>query len=378
MINIINVKILGLAVLLTACADKQIAPDLPKHASSKFHVQTLADGLSAPWSVASLDGNTYLVTERTGSLKHVLPSGKTVDITGLPTDIYVDQQGGLFEIALSPNYLADQTVYLSYAKGTKKSNHTALFKARLVGNKLVDGKDIFQASPTKDTASHFGGRIAFLRDGSLVLSLGEGFAYREAAQDKNSHLGKIIRIHTDGSVPNNNPFVGMSGVRPEIYSLGHRNVQGLYYDKVSGVLWATEHGPKGGDELNIITAGANYGWPLATTGVDYNGAKITPHKTYAGTQEFIKDWVPSVAPSSLMIYRGDMFPMWNGDAFVGGLASQDLRRIDLDGEKFIGEETLLHDLEARIRDVKTAVDGALLVVLDDAIDGKILRITPKG
>ena len=376
--KILNFKVFGIILILSACADKQIAPDLPKHASSEFQVQTLADGLSAPWSVVSLGDNSYLVTERTGGLKHILPSGNTVDITGLPNDIYVNQQGGLFEIALSPNYQTDKTVYLSYAMGTKKANHTALYKARLEGNELVDGKGIFQASPTKDTASHFGGRITFLPDETLLLSLGEGFAYREAAQDKASHLGKIIRIHTDGSVPNDNPFVGISGVRPEIYSLGHRNVQGLHYDGVGGVLWATEHGPKGGDELNIIKVGANYGWPLATTGVDYNGAKITPHKTYEGTQKFTKDWVPSIAPSSLMIYRGEKFPGWNGDAFVGGLASLDLRRIDLEDGKFISEEILLHDLEARIRDVKTAVDGALLIVLDDAENGKVLRITPKG
>ena len=230
---------------------------------------------------------------------------------------------------------------------------------------------------SNDTSSHFGGRMVFLPDGTLVMSLGEGFAYREAAQDKASDLGKIVRINTDGSIPADNPFVGADGVRPEIYSLGHRNPQGLHFDSVSGKLWAHEHGAKGGDELNLIKPGMNYGWPIATTGVDYNGAKITPFQTYKGMENFVKDWVPSIAPSGLTIYRGDMFSEWNGDALVGGLKSRDLRRVDLEDGKFVREYILLKDLNARIRDVRTAPDGSILILTDDSTEGKLLRLTPK-
>lgn len=366
-----------LALIIAGCAEPQIAPVIQEHSSSEFTVQTIADGLNAPWSVAALPDGSYLVTEKTGSLKRISVDGSAQDVTGLPEDIYVDQQGGLLEIALVPDYGISQTVYLSYATGDKKANRTALYKARFNGGALVGGQQIFMANPAKDTGSHFGGRIAFLPDGSLILSLGEGFAYREAAQDKSSHLGKVLRLNTDGSAASGNPFSGDAKAAPEVYTYGHRNVQGLHYDTQSGVLWAHEHGPKGGDELNILKPGANYGWPLTTTGVDYNGAKITPHKTYPGTEGFVKDWVPSIAPSGLTIYRGDMFPEWNGDAFVGGLKSRDVRRIDLENGKFVGEESLLADLGARIRDVRTAPDGALLILTDDAENGKLLRVTPK-
>jgi len=209
------------------------------------------------------------------------------------------------------------------------------------------------------------------------MSVGEGFAYREAAQDKASDLGKIVRINTDGSIPSDNPFIGVDGVRPEIYSLGHRNPQGLHFDSVSGTLWSHEHGPKGGDELNLIKPGKNYGWPIATTGIDYNGAMITPFKSYKGMEPFVKDWVPSIAPSGLTIYRGTLFPEWDGDALVGGLKSRDLRRVDLEDSKFIREYILLEDLNARIRDVRTAPDGSILILTDDDTEGKLLRLTPK-
>ena len=366
-----------LALIIAGCADPQVAPEIRQYSSSEFTVVTIAEGLHFPWSVAVLPDGSYLVTEKTGGLKHISVDGSAQDITGLPEDIHVDQQGGLLEIALAPDFETSRTVYLSYAAGDKKANRTALYKARFDGDTLVGGEQIFKANPTKDTGSHFGGRIAFMPDGSLILSLGEGFAYREAAQDKSSHLGKVLRLNADGSAASGNPFAGDAKAAPEVYSYGHRNVQGLHYDVQSGMLWAHEHGPKGGDELNILKPGANYGWPLSTTGVDYNGAKITPHKTYPGTENFVKDWVPSIAPSGLTIYRGDMFPEWNGDAFVGGLKSKDLRRIDLENGKFVSEESLLTDLNARIRDVRTAPDGALLILTDDAENGKLLRITPK-
>ena len=374
------------ALLMSSCspqADTQNAgpqstptPDATT-SSTAVNIETLADNLRAPWRVTVLPDSGYLVTERPGHLLRIANGGMRTEITGLPDDIYVEGQAGLFDIILSPDFTDTGTVYLSYAQGTKEANGTAVLRARLMGTELVDGKIIFRATPTKDTNAHFGARMVFLPDGTLVMSLGEGFAYREAAQDKASHLGKIVRINADGSIPADNPFIGTDGVRPEIYSLGHRNPQGLHFDGVSGTLWAHEHGPKGGDELNIIRGGKNYGWPIATTGIDYNGAKITPFKSYEGMENFVKDWVPSIAPSGLTIYRGTLFLGWDGDALVGGLKSRDLRRVDLEDGKFVREYILLEDLSARIRDVRTAPDGSILVLTDDATNGKLLRITPK-
>lgn len=374
-----EILVASLAALgLANCSQAQTPAPAPEKtdAALELNIETLADGLRAPWSVAVLPDNTYLVTEKTGGLKHVNASGEITDIQGLP-DRHVQSQGGLLDVVLSPDFSDSKIVYLSFSSGNKKANATSLFKARLEGDALVDGNVIFTASPAKDTGGHFGGRIAFMPDGTLILTLGDGFAYREEAQNKGSDLGKIVRVNPDGSIPSDNPFVNEEGAKPEIYSYGHRNVQGLHYDAQTNVLWAHEHGAKGGDELNFIKPGENYGWPLATTGVDYNGAQITPFKTYEGTEPFVKDWVPSIAPSGLTIYRGDMFPAWNGDALIGGLKSRDVRRVDLEDGKYIGEEVLLAEIDARIRDVRTAPDGAILLVTDDAIDGKVLRVTPK-
>jgi len=217
-------------------------------------------------------------------------------------------------------------------------------------------------------------------DDTLVLSLGDGFAYREDAQKADTHLGKLVRLSRDGGVPQDNPFLGQSkdgrDYKPQIYSIGHRNVQGLAYDAQSQTLWQHEHGPRGGDELNRIEAGANYGWPLATKGRDYQGARITPYESFKGTEDPVHNWVPSIAPSGLAIYRGNMFPDWNGDALIGGLASRDLRRVDLEQGKSIGEEDLLSDLSLRIRDVRIARDGAVLILTEDGETGKLLRLTP--
>ena len=373
--------VLTLALSLSACSGQEDGVASPRPAATTsqtaLNVQTIADKLGAPWSVAVLPDGSFLVTERGGQLLRVSRDGSRTEITGLPEDIYVEGQGGLFDIVLAPDYTDTRTVFLSYAQGTKKANRTAIIRGQLEDGKFVASKVIFTASPDKDTNAHFGARMVFLADGTLVMTLGEGFAYREAAQDKASLLGKTVRLNQDGSAPGDNPFIGTDGVRPEIYSLGHRNAQGLHFDSVSGKLWAHEHGPKGGDELNLIKAGRNYGWPIATTGIDYNGAKITPFQSYKGMEPFVTDWVPSIAPSGLTIYRGDLFPDWNGDAFVGGLKSHDLRRVDLEDGKFVREEILLADLNARIRDVRTAPDGSILILTDDKTNGKLLRITPK-
>ena len=370
----------GAAFILSACLEPQIAPDLPQRPASDFKIETLADDLANPWSVAELPQGGWLITEKAGRLIW-LNGTQRREITGLPEDVFSDGQGGLFDVILAPDFESSQEIYLSYSYGTSDANGTAIIRARLDGIRLDTPVIIFRASPPKFAASHFGGRLAFLQDESLVLTLGDGFAFREDAQKADTHLGKLIRLTKDGGVPENNPFLGVEkdGVayKPQIYSIGHRNVQGLAFDVETGDLWAHEHGPRGGDELNLIKAGANYGWPLATTGTDYQGARISPYESFAGTEAFVHDWVPSIAPSGLVIYRGDLFPDWQGDALIGGLASRDLRRVDLENGKAIAEEDLLSDLDGRIRDVRVDGQGAVLILLDDVEVGKLLRLTPK-
>lgn len=357
---------------LTGCLEAQPKPDLQKVPTANFDIEVLTEGLSAPWSVAEI-GSGYLITERDGKLYKVSGSEK-VEIGGLPDDIFVSGQGGLLEIMPAQDFAQSQELYISYAYGNPDANGTALLRAKLTENRLEKPTVIFRASPPKSAASHFGGRIIFLPDDTLVLTLGDGFAYREEAQNLNSHLGKIVRLTRDGGTPTDNPKLGG---KPQIYSYGHRNVQGLAYDAVTDQIWEHEHGPRGGDELNLIKPGENYAWPIASTGLDYNGAKITPFKTYEGMIGPVHDWVPSIAPSGLVIYRGDMFPDWNGDALIGGLVSRDIRRVDLENGKTLNEVSLLSDLDERVRDVRVDKDGAILVLTDDPENGKLLRITPK-
>ena len=374
---------LGMAAalsLLSACQEPQTAPELPERQSSEFNVTEIFAGLSNPWSVAELPDGGFLITEKSRKLLHFAADGSRSEITGLSDDIYVKGQGGLLDIVLAPDFTATQEVYLSDSYGTDDANGTALLRAKLIGGALQNKTIIFRASPPKAAASHFGGKILFLPDETLILTLGDGFAYREDAQKADTHLGKLVRLTRDGSVPADNPFLGQSKFgrefKPQIYSLGHRNVQGLAMDSETGALWQHEHGPRGGDELNLLQAGANYGWPLATKGRDYQGARISPYESFKGTKDPIHSWVPSIAPSGLVIYRGAMFPGWNGDALIGGLASRDLRRVDLENGNSVGEEDLLSDLNLRIRDVRLAKDGAILLLVEDGANGRLLKVTP--
>ena len=362
-------------LLLMGCLEAQPPHAVKDLKSTEFNIETLANNLGVPWGVAVLPDGSYLVTSTEGRLTHIKDNG-TATVSGLPDDIYVEGQGGLLGIALSPDFAESGEVFLSYAQGKKEDNATAVYRARLREGSLEDGTTIFRVSPGKDTNAHFGGRMVFLPDGSLVLTLGDGFTYREAAQDKGSHLGKLVRIDRDGNALPDNPFVGEAGAKPEIYSWGHRNVQGLAFDNETGILWSHEHGPRGGDELNRIKPGANYGWPIATTGRDYNGARISPYESYSGTEPFVYHWTPSIAPSGLTIYRGDLFPEWNGDAFIGALAGQSVWRVDLEDGNAEGTERLFADLGHRIRDVQTDQDGALLVLASTPEGGKLLRVTP--
>jgi aldose sugar dehydrogenase len=343
---------------------------------SGYKVSEIARGLDHPWSMAFLPDNSLLVTERVGRLR-LIKGGVLLPepIAGVPP-VHTGSQAGLFDIVLHPHFAQNQMVYLTYAAGTKTANGTQVARARFDGRSLRDLQVIFKATPLKDTDNHYGGRLAFLPDGTFVLTVGEGFEYREQAQNLSSDLGKIVRLNDDGSVPQDNPFVGRASVRPEIYTWGHRNEQGLIFDAQSGRLYETEHGPRGGDELNIIVAGRNYGWPVITYGMDYSGAYVSPYTQRPGLEQPVIYWTPSIAPSGLALYRGDKFPAWQGDLFVGALAFKHLRRVHLDERgNVLDQEQLLNDLHWRIRDVRAAPDGYLYVCTDET-DGRVLRLEP--
>lgn len=370
--NNLLLSVLMTGALLSACGPSLDAKDV---SAEDYKVTTLTDKLVKPWGIAALPNGDYFVTEIGGTAK-IISGNKVTNVNGLPENIVVGGQGGLMGVALSHDFAKSRVIFLSYASGKPSENSTSIYRARLSGHKLEAGRTIYSSTP-KDTGSHFGGRMVALADGSLFLTLGDGFAYREQAQTLDNTLGKIIRIAADGNTLPDNPFANREDALPEIFSYGHRNVQGLAFDAATGKLWAHEHGPAGGDELNLIKPGANYGWPLATTGKDYNRANITPFEELEGTEGFVFDWTPSIAPSGLTIYRGEAFPDWQGDAFVGALAGQSLWRINLDGTRAVGAERLLFELQSRVRDVKEDQDGTLLVLTESDDGGKLLRISPK-
>lgn len=367
--------------LLAACAEEPAVHSAGAAPSDAAYViEPVAGGLDHPWSIAFLPDGDYLVTERAGRLRRVGADGTVSDpLSGLP-DIFVAGQGGLFDIALAPDFVSTGTVYLSYASGDEAENATSLFRARLDGDALAEGETIFTASP-KSGAHHFGGRIGFLDDGTILLTLGDGFAFRENAQSLSDHLGTIVRLTEDGAAAQDNPFVDQPDARPEIWSYGHRNVQAVLVDPASGRVWANNHGPRGGDTVDIIEPGANYGWPVVTDGVDYSGARISPYRfdraDELGFTPPVHVWTPSIAPAGMTLYDGEAFPGWRGDLFAAALAGREVRRLMLDGTQITGEQSLFTELEARIRDVRTGPDG-LIYLLTDSDDGQVLRVRPDG
>ncbi len=346
-------------------------------------VQVVAEGLELPWAAELLPDGRFLVTERPGRLRIVGTDGKlSAPVQGLPK-VHYKGQGGLLDVALDPDFANNKTIYLTYAEPRQGGNGTALAKAVLLedasGAKLDGVKVLFQQMPTFESDLHFGSRIAFASDGKIFLSLGER-ALPPAmvqSQDLNSHFGKVVRINTDGSVPQDNPFVGKAGAKPEIWSYGHRNVQAATVDTATGKLWTIEHGPRGGDELNLPQPGANYGWPEITYGINYPGDKIGAGITQKeGLQQPVYYWDPVIAPSGMIVYHGDLFPQWKGSIFVGGLGSTKLVRLQMDGDKVAGEEWLLQDRAKRIRDVQQGPDGAIYVLTEDGTNSNLLRLKP--
>jgi glucose/arabinose dehydrogenase len=338
-----------------------------------YRIETIAEGLSHPWSIAFLPDGEMLVTERDGYLRSIRDDRlNPVAIRGVP-EVYVAGQGGLFDVVIDPDYERTGYIYLSYAQGTRKANATQVARARLEENQLVDLEVIFTVEPTKDTPHHFGGRMVFLPDGTLVITTGDGFDFREKAQVLDSLLGKTVRINPDGTIPGDNPFSGTPGARPEILSYGHRNPQAIVLDPETGRIYLHEHGPRGGDELNIIEPGKNYGWPVITWGIDYNGARISPYTEYTGMEQPIVYWVPSIAPAGMDIYYGDVFPEWRGDLFVAALAEKTIRRLDMENGAVVDQEVMFGSLDERMRDVRVGPDG-FLYLLTDGANGKVLRV----
>jgi glucose/arabinose dehydrogenase len=344
-----------------------------------YQTVTVAEGLSFPWSLAFLpDNKGFLVTERDGKLLHITPDGKTkTDITGLPA-IYAAGQSGLFDIALSPRFAKNKEIYFAFTEGSAGENNTALARAKLDLQKrrLTNVEVIFRAAPKVKGNNHYGGRILFAPDGTLLLTLGDRFAYRDHAQSTVDHLGTIVRLNADGSIPADNPFSHDKQSKPEIFSYGHRNTQGIALQPGTNRIWAHEHGPKGGDEVNILKAGANYGWPVVTFGREYSGFEITNQTSAPGMEDSVIHWVPSIAPSGMAFYDGDKFPDWKGDLFVGALAGQHLRHLKVKDDKITSQTMMLTPLEERIRDVRNGPDGYLYVLTDNP-DGRLIRIAPK-
>jgi glucose/arabinose dehydrogenase len=337
---------------------------------------TVATGLEHPWGMAFLPGGRLLVTERPGRLRIVGNDGRlSAPLAGVPAVDAVGQ-GGLLDVALDPEFGANQLVYLSYAEPRDGGNGTSVARGRLTERGLEGLQVIFRQQPAVDSRHHFGSRLVFDRGGRLFVTMGDRNSERARAQQLDTHIGKVVRIERDGTVPADNPFVGRDGTKPEIWSYGHRNVQGAALHPQTGELWTNEHGPKGGDELNRTLAGRNYGWPTVTYGVEYSGRTISESPTAPGTEPPVHYWVPSIATSGLLFYTGDRFPQWRGNAFVGGLASQQLSRLELDGDRVVHEEVLLKGvLRQRVRDVEQGPDG-LIYLLTDQDDGQLLRLEP--
>lgn len=338
--------------------------------------EIVTDGLVHPWSVAFLPDGGYLVTERPGRLRMIDAGGRLLEkpIDGLPA-VAEYGQGGLLDVALHPDFKNNRWVYLSYAERNADGVGTAVARGRFDGMTLRDTDVIFRLLPKSRTDRHFGSRLVFDRNGYLFITLGDR-GDRPRAQDLNDHAGSVIRLHDDGRIPDDNPFVGRAGAQPEIYSYGHRNLQGATLNPNNGRLWTHEHGPQGGDEINLPQAGHNYGWPVITYGVNYGfGTSIGEGTAKTGMEQPLYYWVPSIAPSGMTFYNGDRFPNWRGNLLVGSLKFHQLVRLEITDGKISHEERLFEDVFGRIRDVRQGPDG-YLYLLSDARDGALIRLLP--
>lgn len=365
--------LLLLLSLVALCA----ASDVVTSSAHRFRIETVADGLEHPWALAKLPDGDFLVTERGGKVFRIAENGTKTKIAGVPP-VVVKGQGGLLDIALHPDYAENGWIYLAYAKPLEGGSMTAIARAKLKNDRFEDLEMVFDppADQASATGLHFGCRIVFDGRGHVFFSIGDrgGPTNPEnLAQRLSSVTGKIHRLRDDGAIPEDNPFVGQKDAMPSVWALGVRNPQGLVYDTATDRLWETEHGPRGGDELNIIRKGANYGWPLTSHGVNYSGTTITKNKSLPGMENPVVQWTPVIAASGLALYLGDKFPRWRGNLFAGGLASEKLVRMELSGAAVIEQEVVLKDT-GRIRDVRAFDDGFLYIVYDEP--GKVVRLVP--
>ena len=356
-----------------------LADQIYETEQASFTVETVAEGLEFPWSIDFLPDGSRLVTEREGRLRVIEADGtlRAAPVTGLPDDLIAIRQGGLMDVRVAPDFDTTRHVYFSYAQGTEGANGTALARGVLSADMsaLEDVQVLFRANIDKAAGFHFGGRILFNEDGTLFLTLGDGGRTPQEAQDPANHLGTVVRLHLDGSIPADNPQV--ENAAQGVFSFGHRNVQGIDRNPATGSVWTTEHGPRGGDEINILAPGVNFGWPTVTYGINYNGTIITEERERPEFEPPIWYWNPSIAPAGMAFYTGSAFEHWNGDLFHAALAGMTLQRMEISGDRVIGVEDLLTDRDQRFRDVRTGPDGFIYLLVDD-IDGEVIRLVPAG
>ncbi|HAX78526.1 MAG TPA: hypothetical protein DCY88_22515 [Cyanobacteria bacterium UBA11372] len=388
------IKGVGSAIALLAIASCNVAPTSPNSpttaaaenvaAAQGFQKTTVLTGLEHPWSIAWLPDGAMLITERPGRLR-IVRNGtlNPTPISGVPP-VLASGQGGLMDVSLHPRFAQNRLVYLTYSHGTIDANRTRIARATFDGTALRDLRVIFEVTQAKQGGQHFGSRIIWLPDNTMLVSIGDGGnppvrlggnLIRTQAQNLRSRLGKIVRLADDGSVPRNNPFVATGNAEPAVWSYGHRNIQGLAFDPATNRVWATEHGSRGGDELNIPAAGKNYGWPVVTHSREYSGGEISNLRSQPGMVDPKLVWTPAIAPSGLTFYTGSRFAQWKGDLFAGGLVSRDVRRIDIDDKGNVLSQQSIN-IGQRVRDVRTGPDG-LLYILTDESNGQLIRLEPR-
>jgi aldose sugar dehydrogenase len=370
-----------LALLMSgSAAGFGATPDAPPAADAteqaKVRLETVVGKLEHPWGVAFFPDGRALITERPGRLRILERDGRLGEpISGLPA-FYTSGQGGLLDVAIDPDFARSRLVFFSFAEPREDDmNGTAVGRGRLEGNRLEDMRVIFHQQPAMKSTYHFGSRLVFAKDGTLFVTMGDRNIGRDKVQDLGTDIGKIARIDRDGKPPADNPFLNKAGARPELWSVGHRNVQGAALNPETAELWTVEHGPKGGDELNRTLGGRNYGWPMVTYGREYSGAKITDRTEAPGMESPVHHWVPSISPSGLLFYTGNGIPRWRGNLFVGALSAKQLVRLEMSGNRVVHEERLFGNLGHRIRDVEQGPDGALYILTDEDA-GSLLRIVP--
>lgn len=380
------ILVLAFASVLPACARPETrhtgdnrAAATARSTHGEYRIDTMARGLEHPWAIALLPDGSFLVTERPGRMRRIAANGTlAAPLEGVPS-VWAQGQGGLLDVELAPDFAQSHRIFFSYAEpGPDGTAGTAAASAVLGPDALTDVRVIYRQEPKLEGPNHFGSRIAFDGHGHVFITQGERFSYRLYAQDLAKLQGKLVRLDLDGRIPRDNPFVGRKDARAEIWSYGHRNMQGLAIDPRTGRLWESEHGPRGGDEINLPEPGRNYGWPIASYGMDYGTDRPYPETRgtkVPGTEQPLKYWKKSPGLSGMAFYTGHPASPWNDSLFLGALADQNLIRLSLDGDRITGEERLLDDLHARIRDVRVGTDGRVYVLTDED-DGRLLRITP--